>query len=335
MTGPLILDASPIAFRAEAVVAAELRRATAIAHGLPETMQARQLLEHGVEVPEPSIAAVTAQFYVMAERLLGEWGPCGGRPTHGAAVLDPRGRTWRHDCYPLYKAGRPPKPAGVTAALAEAPAIFQALGMPVLSVPGYEADDVICSLVHRHDGCVVVSSDKDFLQFFGVRGSRQWDPTRRAEGDPPDAYPGVWLTEQHVYDKFGVDPRIPGHLARVVEVQALTGDTVDHVPGCPGVGIVTAARLIEAFDTVEALYTALHAGRAMPKGIGPAMVTKLRAGEDDARLSRALVELRRDLDVSAPALRAPDPHALQELVRRFGWAEAAGVGAAGGEAAAA
>jgi 5'-3' exonuclease len=285
----LILDVSPLVYRAHFAVAADAERRG-------ETVR---------------VADTSRRLFAMVERLVTQL-----RPTMGAAALDLPHPTWRHEFYPLYKDGRASKTPELRELLDVAPDIVRALGMPTVAEVGYEADDLICSLVHQHQGAIVVSGDKDFYQFHDVNACRIWDPTRKAKGAPDTAWPGTWIKEEDVHDKFGVGA------AQVVEVQALCGDRVDAIPGCEGVGPKGAIALIEAFETVAAMYAALEAKgvTALPKPCRR-YATKLAANKADVMLSLALVTMRTDLDVRIRRVTPPNTRAVATLALRLGWNE--------------
>ena len=257
--------------------------------------------------PEPHDQHAVVQLLPMVRHLREQL-----RPTHGAAVFDPSGQTWRHRVCWDYKAHRPPKPDGLRVFARLVPSVFEAYGWPILCVDGYEADDVLASLVHRHHDAVVVTSDKDLMQLWGRNGCRIWDPKKVLPHAPDDTWRGDWVTWQDVHKRFGVDPRTEDP-ARVVEVQALMGDASDGIPGARGVGIVTAVRLIQEYGTADAVIAAARA-EALPKAVrryGPALVEHA----DTVRMSRRLASLEVGLDVTAGPMRAPDEEAIARLVR--------------------
>lgn len=250
-----------------------------------------------------------------------------------AAVLDPRGRTWRQD--PTrggsweYKAHRKPKPARLSALLVDAPAVFAAFGWPTLCEDLYEADDVICSLAHRTTGAMVVSVDKDFMQFMGARagleygalpdlerGCRIWNPMKQPGGAPPDVR-GDWLDWNDLWEKFAVDPRTTPAV-RIIELQALMGDTVDGIPGARGVGPKAAKQLIEEYETAEAALQAAEAG-PLPTWMSQHRANRKRLLESaaDVRMSWRLARLVPDLDVRPGRMRAQDDDAIGVLLSKW------------------
>jgi DNA polymerase-1 len=190
-------------------------------------------------------------------------------------VLDSGAETFRKRLYPLYKANRPPLPEELRSQLPLIQPLTEALGLPVLAVPGVEADDVIATLAGRADKAglevTIISSDKDLMQLVGPRVT-MYDPIGERRFDVAA-----------VEERFGVPP------FQVVEVQALSGDSADNVPGVKGIGPKGACELIRQFGTVEKLYASLH------KVDKPRTRKLLEDSAEDAHLSRHLVELKRDV----------------------------------------
>lgn len=216
----------------------------------------------------------------------------GSGPDYLAAVFDPpggRGNNFRREIDPNYKAARAPlKPelAGQFDLVREA---AEALGIPVLGVDGFEADDVLASYAEegRNSGLsvVVVSPDKDLMQLiadrndaFGHGPIRMWDPLKGKE---------IGFAE--VQEKFGVAP------FQVACVQALAGDPTDNIPGVAGIGIKTASQMIRTAGSLEGAL-------ADPDRIAPTkrIAGLLRAFEADAVRSKKLATLRRDVPLPAP-----------------------------------
>jgi DNA polymerase-1 len=222
-------------------------------------------------------------------------------PDRLVVVFDPAGPTFRHEVYPEYKATRERMPPDLRSQL---PRIFQyldAAGVPRVSVDGYEADDVLATLAEnaRDAGfhAIVVSNDKDLLQIVGrgievaALGRGGNEPLRR-------------LGPTEVRESYGVEP------AQIVDYLALTGDSSDNVPGVPGVGKKTAARLLGEHGTLDAL---LEAAAALPTG---KLRENLLASRENALRSRSLVTLVKDVEVAPPAsfeVRGRDAQALNAL----------------------
>ena len=147
----------------------------------------------------------------------------GDAPTHLAVVFDHSEKTFRNKLYDQYKAHRPPPPEDLIPQFPLVREATRAFGVPSLELPGYEADDIIASYacaVRRMGGeTVIISSDKDLMQLVGD-GVTMLDTMKNLRIGP-----------EQVFEKFGVPPE------RVVDVQALCGDSVDNVPGAPGIGI--------------------------------------------------------------------------------------------------
>jgi DNA polymerase-1 len=196
-----------------------------------------------------------------------------------AAVFDPKGKTFRHDMYPEYKATRQKTPEDLHAQVPLVEEILRALGLPVLRADGYEADDLIAALATRARAegreCWIVSGDKDLLQLVG--GS-----VKALRPDSSFAYRPYGRDD--VEAEWGVTPE------HILDYLALTGDQSDNVPGVPGVGDKTALKLLGEFRDLGELYD--RVGEVKPESLRK----KLEAGRDSAFLSYKLITL----DVKAP-----------------------------------
>ena len=218
------------------------------------------------------------------------------QPELAAVVFDARGKTFRDDLYPQYKANRPPMPMELRAQIDSIHAIVRALGFPVLVVGGVEADDVIGTLAEQARGAeldvLVCTGDKDVAQLVDDRVTMV--------NNMDDAV----LDAAGVTAKFGVAPE------SIVDYLALVGDAVDNVPGVSKVGPKTAAKWLGQYGTLENLVA--HAGEIKGK-VGE----NLRASLEQIPLSKELVTIRRDvaLDVGPLdlELQEPDVEALKAL----------------------
>jgi DNA polymerase-1 len=225
-------------------------------------------------------------------------------PDRICVVFDATEPTFRHHAYPEYKATREKMPEELVPQLDWIRQIVVAMGIPFLRVPGFEADDVIGTLAKRESGrghdVWIVSGDKDMCQLVTEK-VRLYNVMR------PGA-DGVDLVDAAgVEKKFGVGP------SKVVDVLGLMGDASDNVPGVPGVGEKTAARLVVDHGSLEGALAAAEAG-AIPQ---KKLAETLKANVEQARLSRRLVTI--DVDVPLDAgwddlkARAPDAQALRTL----------------------
>jgi DNA polymerase-1 len=165
------------------------------------------------------------------------------RPAYAAVAWDPPGPTFREEKLPSYKETRPGMPDDLRSQIALVKRVFEALRLPLLEVAGFEADDVLGTLAHRLQDdpveLVLVTGDKDMLQLVGPRVRVL---STNARGEP------VWLDEAAVAAKWGVTP------AQIPDLLALMGDSIDNIPGVPGIGEKTAVKLINQFGSVERLY---------------------------------------------------------------------------------
>jgi DNA polymerase-1 len=183
--------------------------------------------------------------------------------------------------------------------------LLEAFGVPVIAIRGYEADDVIGTLAHAAAGrglqAVIVSGDKDFYQLVGP-GIALLNPGRGG----PAAVDEVWVDESNAADRLGVPPR------QVVDFLALVGDSSDNIPGVKGIGEKGAQKLLAEFGDLETMLA--RAGEVTAKRPREALLTQA----DNARLSRELVTIKRDvpveLDVNDLVLQEPDREAVIRLL---------------------
>ena len=183
--------------------------------------------------------------------------------------------------------------------------LLEAFGIPVIAIRGYEADDVIGTLAHaapqRGLQAVIVSGDKDFYQLVGP-GIALLNPGRGG----PAAVDEVWVDESNAADRLGVPPR------QVVDFLALVGDSSDNIPGVRGIGEKGAQKLLAEFGDLETMLA--RAGEVTAKRPREALLSQA----DNARLSRELVTIKRDvpveLDVSDLVLQEPDRDAVIRLL---------------------
>jgi DNA polymerase-1 len=215
----------------------------------------------------------TYGFITMLRKLLADH-----QPQFIAASFDVRGTTFRTQIAADYKATRAPMPGDLAEQVPWVHEACEALGVPILTSEGYEADDVIATLATKAAAAgvqaAIVTGDKDFFQLVG-NGIKVYNP--RDEG--------AWYDEQGVLQKFGVKP------SQVIDVLALMGDSIDNVAGVPGIGEKGARDLIATYGSLESLLA--HAGEIKQKKYREGLLTYA----DQARQSRDLVTLRTDLDV--------------------------------------
>jgi len=223
----------------------------------------------------------------------------GEKPDLLAIVFDPKGPTRRHEVFESYKAQRPSMPADLSRQIPYIHRMVDALRIPRLQVEGQEADDVLGTLAVRgvQEGFQVtlVTGDKDMLQLVGPNVIVL------------DTMKGKVFTEKEVIERFGVEP------GRVVEVMGLMGDSIDNIPGVPGIGEKTAVKLIREFGTLENVL-------ANPDQVkGEKLRQSLKEHAEQARLSHVLCTVQTDLPIDFPLeslrVQPPDRPALLSLLR--------------------
>lgn len=214
-----------------------------------------------------------------------------------AVIFDPKGGSFRNDIYDLYKANRGAPPEELVPQFPLVRDATRALGLPVVEIAGYEADDLIATYARlgeeRDLDVFIVSSDKDLMQLVTDR-VKMLDPMKN-----------TLIDAEGVVEKFGVGPN------RVIDVQSLAGDSSDNVPGVPGIGVKTAAQLIEEYGDLDTLLERAAEIKQNKRR------ENLIEFADQARLSRQLVTLEThvdvDLDIEEFAHKELDP----ELLRPF------------------
>jgi DNA polymerase I len=227
-------------------------------------------------------------------------------PTHLAVAFDTHAPTQRHIDYPEYKAQREEMPEDLSAALPTVRRMIEAFNIPVLMCDGFEADDIIGTLVHRaekekFDSCYMVTPDKDFGQLVTEK-TFMYKPSRNDAGVEILGVP-------EVLQKWGIHKP-----EQVIDVLGLWGDTSDNIPGVPGIGEKTAGKLVAQYGSVENLLA--HTAELKGK-----LKENLEAHRNDAILSKKLATIL--LDAPCPVnfddlkVREPNSDALKQLFVEF------------------
>ncbi|MCQ2182063.1 MAG: DNA polymerase I [Bacteroidales bacterium] len=227
------------------------------------------------------------------------------QPTHIAVSFDPPGGTFRNEMFPAYKANRGETPQLVIDALEPLTAIVKAMGIPVMMIKGYEADDVIGSAAKRFvkEGFEVymVTPDKDYGQLVEP-GIWQFKPGKAGEEKE-------LLGEKEICDKWGIR-----NTSQVIDILAICGDSADNVPGVQGVGPVGASKLLTAYGSVESIYEHIDE-------LTPFNKAKFEAARDHIALSKELVTIKTDIPIEQNAqdlvlgnINTPE---INELIKRY------------------
>ncbi|MEQ8270594.1 DNA polymerase I [Algiphilus sp.] len=225
-----------------------------------------------------------------------------------AVIFDPRGGTFRNEMYADYKANRPPVPEDLESQFAPMRELIQALGVPLMQIDGFEADDVIATLARQAeaDGAevLIVSGDKDLAQLVTDRVKLL------------DTMKGVTFDPAAVRDKYGVPPE------QIVDWLALMGDTSDNIPGVQGVGPKTAAKWLDQYSDLDRLLAECDTVKGKAG-------ENLRAAAEQLPLSRKLATVRDDVSLEQRwdrlTRREPDTETLAGLYEQLGfrrWLEA-------------
>ena len=225
-------------------------------------------------------------FCNMLLKLLNDMGAA-QTPTHLAVIFDASGKTFRNDIYDQYKAHRPPAPEDLRPQFPLVREAVRAFNIPAIDLQGFEADDLIATYAVEaaKSGArvTIVSSDKDLMQLVG------------GTIDMVDTMKDKFIGPDEVLEKFGVAPN------KVIDVQSLAGDSADNVPGVPGIGIKTAAQLIDEYGDLDTLLERASEIKQNKRR------ENLIEFAEQARISRKLVTLRQD---------TPMPVGFDDMVMR-------------------
>jgi len=199
------------------------------------------------------------------------------KPIYAAVIFDVARKTFRNEIYEDYKGNRSDPPEDLIPQFSIIRNATEAIGLPVVEMEGFEADDLIATYASLAQDMkkkvIIISSDKDLMQLVDDN-IILFDPMKQ-----------FWINEDEVFEKFGVYPN------KVIDVQSLAGDSSDNIPGVPGIGVKTAAELINQFDNLDQLLSRAAEIKQNKRR------ENLIQFADQARLSRSLVTLKKDVSV--------------------------------------
>jgi DNA polymerase-1 len=213
--------------------------------------------------------------------------------------VDSKGKSFRNKIYPEYKANRPEAPEDLKAQLPIALELIKEMGFKSIEMEGYESDDIIASITNiaKKNGIkvIIVSHDKDMYQLIDDDKVVIFDPRKK-----------IFINEEEAYKKFGVHPK------DFINFQALLGDSSDNVPGVKGIGVKTAAKLINEYHTLENIYEHIDE-------IKGAVKKRLLEGKENAFLSRKLVILKQDLfkDINLEEFKFPKVNPIIKIADKL------------------
>ncbi len=258
-------------------------------HAYPESMS-------NGEIPTNAIYGVVNMLRSMMRQFASE---------RIAVVFDAKGKTFRDEMFPEYKANRPSMPDDLRCQIEPLYNIIKAMGLPLLVVPGVEADDVIGTLAHQASSqgmpVLISTGDKDMAQLV--------DDNVTLINTMTD----VILNREGVIEKFGIPPEL------IIDYLALMGDKVDNIPGVPGVGEKTAKALLQGIGGLDALYSRLDEIAALGFRGSKTMAKKLQDNEIEAKMSYQLatIKLNVELDQTPEQLLKQTPN-KDELIKLYG-----------------
>ena len=223
-------------------------------------------------------------------------------PEYIGVAFDPKGGTFRHEIYPQYKAQREETPEAIRFAVPIIKDILQAYNIPILEVPGFEADDVIGTLAWRFSsdeiGVFMMTPDKDYGQLVRPHVWMYKPDTKTKDFQV--------LGVKEICEKYGIE-----NTSQVIDLLGLMGDASDNVPGCPGVGEVTAVKLIQQFGSIDNLLENTEQLKGAQK-------KKVEENKEQIKFSKFLVTIKTDvpIDVSLEELKREDIN-LKEVKESF------------------
>ncbi|EDL53324.1 DNA polymerase I [Vibrio mediterranei AK1] len=258
-------------------------------HAYPETMS-------NGEIPTNAVYGVVNMLRSMMRQFASE---------RIAVVFDAKGKTFRDNMYPEYKANRPPMPDDLRCQIEPLHNVIKAMGLPLICVPGVEADDVIGTLAHQASQAgmpvLISTGDKDMAQLVDDNVTLINTMTN------------VVMDREGVVEKFGIPPEL------IIDYLALMGDKVDNIPGVPGVGDKTATALLQGIGGIKDLYERLDDIAPLGFRGSKTMAKKLTEHKDNAVLSYELATIKLDveLDCTPESLLKQQPN-VDELTKLYG-----------------
>jgi DNA polymerase-1 len=231
------------------------------------------------------------------------------KPTHWAIAFDHPGPTFRHEKFEEYKAHRPKAPEELVSQIHRVHELVDAFNIPTYEVEGYEADDILGTLSHQAEqqniDTLVVTGDNDMLQLVSPK-IKVMSPRRG-------------FSDTVIYDEAGVDEKYGISAAQLSELKALTGDPSDNIPGIPGIGDKTAARLLRQFGSLQGIYD--HIDEVTPDRLQ----SLLRDHKDDVlrnkELATIVIEMPIKLNLDKCRVTAYDRNQVVELFRELGFVQ--------------
>ncbi|CDT45532.1 DNA polymerase I [Vibrio coralliirubri] len=222
-----------------------------------------------------------------------------------AVIFDAKGKTFRDDMYPEYKANRPPMPDDLRCQIEPLHNVIRAMGLPLISISGVEADDVIGTLASQASAMgmpvLISTGDKDMAQLVDDNVTLINTMTN------------VVMDREGVIEKFGIPPEL------IIDYLALMGDKVDNIPGVPGVGDKTATALLQGIGSIEKLYQNLDDIAALGFRGSKTMAKKLIDNKDNAEMSYELATIKLDVELeeTPESLVKAQPN-TDELIKLYG-----------------
>ncbi|MDC5808390.1 DNA polymerase I [Vibrio europaeus] len=258
-------------------------------HAYPETMSNGEIPTNAVYGVVNMLRSMMRQF--SSDRI--------------AVVFDAKGKTFRDDMYPEYKANRPPMPDDLRCQIEPLHNVIRAMGLPLICTPGVEADDVIGTLAYQASQAgmpvLISTGDKDMAQLVDDNVTLINTMTN------------VVMDREGVVEKFGIPPEL------IIDYLALMGDKVDNIPGVPGVGDKTATALLQGIGGINKLYENLDDIAPLGFRGSKTMAKKLLDNEENARMSYELATIKLDVELEeTPEFLLKNEPNKDELIKLYG-----------------
>ncbi len=223
------------------------------------------------------------------------------QPNCLAIILDSPAPTKRHKIYEAYKAQRPETPKDLIIQIPYIKKIIEAFSIPTFEIPGYEADDIICTIAKRVSShkidVFIVTGDKDLMQVIN-RNIKIYDPMK-----------DIIIDEKYVLDRFGVTPE------RIPEFIAITGDPIDNIPGVKGIGEKTAKEILKKIENLDDLIN--HPEKIENERIRKMLIENIENIKMSKFLATIETNIPIDIDINSLKLKEPDWSKLLELFIEF------------------
>jgi DNA polymerase-1 len=231
------------------------------------------------------------------------------KPTHWAVAFDHPGPTFRHEKFEEYKAQRPKAPEELVSQIHRVHELVDAFHIPTFEIEGYEADDILGTLSHQAEqqniDTLVVTGDNDMLQLVSPK-TKVMSPRRG-------------FSDTVIYDEAGVEEKYGISAVQLADLKAMTGDPSDNIPGVPGIGDKTAAKLLRQFDSLQGIYDRID--EVTPERLQALLREYEKQAFRNKELAQIVVDMPINLNLDECRVTAYDRNQVVELFRELGFVQ--------------